>query len=192
MEEADLVEAARKGDEERFGELVRRYSGSIHRVVARMLGDEEEAWDVVQMAWLRAWQRLDRYDPRWKFSTWVHRIATNLAIDVIRSRSSRERAHVNGGAVWLRPAPSSGRPGELVEEKDVERILRDLVADLSPQQRAAFILREVEGLETAEVARMLGCTAVTVRNHVFQARRALRRAMAERYPEYVPARNRRA
>jgi len=187
VDEGDLVEAARSGDEESFAELVRRHSGSIHRVVARMLGDEEEAWDVVQMAWLRAWQRLDRYDSRWRFSTWAHRIATNLAIDVIRARSSRERAHVNGGSVWLRPAPSSGRPGELVEEKDVERILRDLVTDLSPQQRAAFILREVEGLETAEVARVLGCTAVTVRNHVFQARRVLRRAMVERYPEYVPA-----
>lgn len=187
VDERELVEAARRGDEERFAELVRRYSGSMHRVVARMLGDDEEAWDVVQMAWLRAWQRLERYDPRWKFSTWVHRIATNLAIDVLRARSSRERAHANGGAVWLRPAPSAGRPGALVEERDVERILRDLVDTLSPQQRAAFILREVEGLDTAEVARVLGCSAVTVRNHVFQARRTLRRAMAERYPEYVPA-----
>ncbi|HHQ49174.1 MAG TPA: sigma-70 family RNA polymerase sigma factor, partial [Acidobacteria bacterium] len=187
VDERELVEAARQGDEDSFAELVRRHSGSIHRVVARMLGDEEEAWDVVQMAWLRAWQRLDRYDPHWKFSTWSHRIATNLAIDVIRARSSRERAHTNGGAVWLRPAPSSGRPGQLVEEKDVERILRDLVDDLTPQQRAAFILREVEGLETAEVARVLGCSKVTVRNHIFQARKALRRAMVERYPEYVPA-----
>ncbi|NOZ94258.1 MAG: sigma-70 family RNA polymerase sigma factor [Acidobacteria bacterium] len=186
VDERELVEAARRGDEERFAELVRRYSGSMHRVVTRMLGDEEEAWDVVQMAWLKAWQRLDRYDARWKFSTWAHRIATNLAIDVLRARSSRERAHVNGGAVWLRPAPSAGRPGELVEERDVERILRDLVEELSPQQRAAFMLREVEGLDTGEVARVLGCSAVTVRNHVFQARRILRRAMAERYPEYVP------
>ena len=186
VDEREVVERARRGDEVMFSRLVERYSRSLHRVVARILADEDEAWDVVQMAWLKAWQRLDRYDDRWKFSTWVHRIATNLAIDVLRARSSRERAHSTGGAVWLRPTPSGGRPGDLVEEKDVERILADLVRALSPQQRAAFVLREVEGLDTAEVAEILGCSAVTVRNHVFQARRALRRAMAERYPEYVP------
>ncbi len=186
VDEREVVERARRGDEAMFARLVERHSRSLHRVVARMLGDDEEAWDVVQMAWLRAWQRLGRYDDRWRFSTWIHRIATNLAIDVLRARSSRERAHTTGGAVWLRPTPTGGRPGDLVEEKDVERILGDLVRDLSPQQRAAFILREVEGLDTAEVAEILGCSPVTVRNHVFQARRALRKAMAERYPEYVP------
>ncbi len=186
VDEREVVERARRGDEAMFARLVERHSRSLHRVVARMLGDDEEAWDVVQMAWLRAWQRLGRYDDRWRFSTWIHRIATNLAIDVLRARSSRERAHTTGGAVWLRPTPTGGRPGDLVEEKDVERILGDLVRGLSPQQRAAFILREVEGLDTAEVAEILGCSPVTVRNHVFQARRALRKAMAERYPEYVP------
>ena len=186
VDEREVVARARRGDEEMFSRLVERHSRSLHRVVARMLGDEEEAWDVVQMAWLKAWQRLDRYDERWRFSTWIHRIATNLAIDVLRARSSRERAHTTGGAVWLRPTPSGGRPGDLVEERDVERILMDLIRGLSPQQRAAFVLREVEGLETAEVAEILGCTAVTVRNHVFQARRTLRKAMTERYPEYVP------
>ncbi len=186
MDEREAVARARRGDEVMFSRLVERYSRSLHRVVARILGDEEEAWDVVQMAWLRAWQRLARYDERWRFSTWIHKIATNLAIDVLRARSSRERAHSTGGTVWLRPTPAGGRPGDLVEEKDVERILADLVRDLSPQQRATFVLREVEGLETSEVAAILGCSPVTVRNHVFQARKALRRAMAERYPEYVP------
>ena len=89
----ELVVQAKGGDEEAFAILVRRHSAGMHRVVARMLHDDEEAWDVVQMALFRAWQRLDRYDDQWSFATWAYRIATNLAIDVMRSRASRERTH---------------------------------------------------------------------------------------------------
>jgi len=186
VDDRELVEAARGGDEGAFGVLVRRYAGGLHRTLARMLGDEEEAWDVVQMTWLKAWQRLGRYDARWSFSTWVYRIGTNLAIDVIRARSSRNRAHQEGGDVWLRPAPTAGRPAVLAAEREVEGVLRRLVGALSPQQRASFVLREVEGLDTSEVAAILGCSPATIRNHVFQARRILRRELARRFPEYLP------
>lgn len=184
-DERELVESARAGDEEAFAALARRYTGGLHRTVARMLGDEEEAWDVVQMALLRAWQKLDRYDPRWRFSTWLYRIGTNLAIDVARARSSRERAHEAGG---LRVVASQETPAHRLEAGEIERVLRRLALDLSPQQRAAFILREVEGLDTGEVARVMGCSAATVRNHVFHARKVLRRELLRRYPELVPAR----
>jgi len=184
-DEKRLVSTARRGDENAFAALVERHTRGMHRVVARILGDEEEAWDVVQMAWLRAWQRLGRYNPRWSFSTWVYRIASNLAIDVTRSRSSRERAHTRGGDAWLRPAPTAGRPAALADEAEVENVLTDLIEELTPQQRAAFVLREVEGLDTSEVARVLGCSTTTVRNHVFQARKVLRREMEQRYPEFL-------
>lgn len=184
-DERRLVGAARRGDEQAFAELVERHTRGMHRVVARILGDEEEAWDVVQMAWLRAWQRLGRYDSKWSFSTWVYRIASNLAIDVVRSRTSRTRAHARGGDAWLRPGPTAGRPASLAAEAEVEQVLADLVCELTPQQRAAFVLREIEGLGTAEVAKVLGCSATTVRNHVFQARKVLRREMEQRYPEYL-------
>jgi len=181
-----LVDAARRGDEDAFAALVERHASGMHRVVARVLSDDAEAWDVVQMAWLRAWQSLGRYDSHWRFSTWVYRIASNLAIDVLRARGSRERAHVRAGEAWLRPASVASRPAALAAEGEVEHVLRELVAGLTPQQRAAFVLREVEGMETAEVADILGCTATTVRNHVFQARRTLRGAMEQRYPEFLP------
>ncbi len=186
MDDRELAEAAKNGDEGAFGALVERYAGGVHRVVSRMLGDEEEAWDVVQMAWLRAWQRLGKYNRRWSFSTWIYRIATNLAIDVIRARSSRERAHREGGSVWLRPAPAPDGSAVLANEREIEQVLSRLVVCLSPQQRAAFILREVEGLDTSAVARVLGCSAATVRNHIFHARRALKKELARRFPEYVP------
>lgn len=186
MDDRKIVRAARDGDEEAFADLVRRHSGGLHRSVARIVLDEEEAWDVVQMAFVKAWQRLDKYDPQWKFSTWLYRIGTNLAIDLIRSRASRQKAHRAGTEHQLRLVGGVEEVSSRLDHAEVDGILRDLVRFLTPQQRSAFILREVEDLETAEVAEILGCTAATVRNHVFQARKTLRREIQDRFPEFVP------
>jgi RNA polymerase sigma-70 factor (ECF subfamily) len=186
MNDREWVRSAAEGDDDAFAELVRRHSGGLHRAVARIVADENEAWDVVQMAFLKAWQRLDSYDPRYSFTTWLYRIGTNLAIDLLRSRSSRERAHVAGTEHRLRLVGVGEAAGRRTEENEADAILRDLVGVLTPQQQSAFVLREIEGLDTAEVAMVLGCTATTVRNHIFQARKALRRELKEHYPEYLP------
>jgi len=187
MNDRDWARSAREGDEEAFAQLVRRHSGGLHRAVARILADDSEAWDVVQMAFLKAWQRLDRYDPRYSFSTWLYRIGTNLAIDLLRSRSSRERTHKAGTEHRLRLVGTAEAAGSRAESHEADRILSEVVEVLTPQQRSAFVLREMHGLETAEVAEVLGCSATTVRNHIFQARKALRREMRKRFPEYAPA-----
>lgn len=186
MDDRKVVRAALAGDEEAFADLVRRYSGGLHRAVARIVLDDEEAWDIVQMAFIKAWQRLDRYNPRWSFSTWLYRIGTNLAIDLVRSRASRQKAHRAGTEHHLRLVGGIDDATVRLEHGEVDDVLRDLVQFLTPQQRSAFILREVEDLETAEVAEILGCSAATVRNHVFQARKTLRREIQERFPEFVP------
>lgn len=186
MDDRDYVEAARKGDDGAFAALVQRHSGGLHRAVARILADESEAWDVVQMAFLRAWQRLDRYDPRWSFATWLYRIGTNLAIDLLRSRSSRERMHRAGSEHHLRVVGESRDASDRVDHREVDWLMSQLVDALTPQQRSAFVLREIEGMETADVARALGCSTTTVRNHIFQARKTLRHELERRFPEYLP------
>lgn len=186
MSEREWIDSARQGDEEAFARLVRRYSGGLHRAVARVLADDAEAWDVVQMAFLKAWQRLDRYDPRYRFTTWLYRIGTNLAIDLLRSRTSREKTHKAGGEHHLRLVGASDEAASRADRREADSVLRELVVHLTPQQRSAFVLREVEGLTTAEVAEVLECSATTVRNHVFQARKVLRRELKQRFPEYLP------
>jgi RNA polymerase sigma-70 factor (ECF subfamily) len=186
MDEREYVEAALRGDENAFAHLVRRHSAGLHRTVARILTDDAEGWDVVQMAFLKAWQQLDRYNPRWSFATWVYRIGTNLAIDLLRSRKSRERTHQAGMEHRLRVVGESEPSSRLVERHDVEGVMGELLGVLSPQQRGAFVLREIEGHETIDVAEMLGCSPTTVRNHIFQARKVLRREMRQRFPEYLP------
>jgi len=186
VDDREAVRSARAGDDEAFAHLVRRHSGGLHRAVARILADDSEAWDVVQMAFVRAWQRLDRYNEKWSFATWLYRIGTNLAIDLLRSRTSREKAHRAGTEHRLRVVGESRPASDLADRREVDRLLDQLVDALTPQQRTAFVLREVEGQDTAEVAVVLGCSATTVRNHVFQARKILRRELAIHFPEYLP------
>jgi len=183
-DDRELVGAALGGDENAFAELVRRHQAGVRRCAARILLDNEEARDVAQLAFIRAWENLARYDAAWSFSTWLYRIASNLAIDTLRSRESRDRTHSG----HLRLVGDRVEPVALgkLGEDEVSRIFDELAAALPPMQRAAFVLREVQGLATAEVATALECTEATVRNHVFQARQTLRRELARRYPEYLP------
>jgi RNA polymerase sigma-70 factor (ECF subfamily) len=183
-DDRELVGAALGGDENAFAELVRRHQAGVRRCAARILLDREEARDVAQLAFIRAWENLARYDAAWSFSTWLYRIASNLAIDTLRSRESRDRTHSG----HLRLVGDRVEPVALgkLGEDEVSRIFDELAAALPPMQRAAFVLREVQGLPTAEVATALECTEATVRNHVFQARQTLRRELARRYPEYLP------
>jgi RNA polymerase sigma-70 factor (ECF subfamily) len=187
VDDREYAAAARDGDEEAFAALVRRHSGGLHRTVARILSDDSEAWDVVQMSFLKAWQQLERYNPRWSFATWLYRIGTNLAIDLLRARDSRQRAHKSGMEHRLRLVEPSERASDQAGYHEVDSILSQLVEMLTPQQRAAFVMREVNGMATAEVAEVLACSATTVRNHVFQARKVLRKELQQRFPEYLPA-----
>ncbi len=185
-DDRELAGLARGGDEAAFALLVRRHQAGVRRCATRILGDSEEARDIAQLAFVRAWENLAKYDSAWAFSTWVYRIASNLAIDVLRARDSRDRTHTaHLRLVGDSVTPSAPRD---LQEREVARIFAELAEVLTPTQRVAFVLREVEGLATSEVAGTLGCSEATVRNHVFQARATLRKELASRYPEYLPKR----
>lgn len=183
-DDRELARAAREGDEAAFAALVTRHQGGVRRCAARILNDDEEGRDIAQAAFIRAWENLDKYNPAWSFSTWVYRIASNLAIDMLRARDSRDRTHQTHLRM-VGDSESPTAPGRL-SEREVQSIFGELAAELTPSQRSAFVLREVQGLSTAEVAKVVGCSEATVRNHVFQARAVLRRELATRYPEYMP------
>jgi len=182
----ELLLAIAGDDEGAFNALMARKTPPLMQLAYRMLGDREEARDVVQVAFLRVWSHRSRYDRRWSPNTWLYRIATNLAIDQLRARRSRQRASEPMRLHLRRVADATSR-GDLgrLGGKEVRGILEELAGELSERQRAVFLLREVEGLASPEVARILGCKSSTVRNHLFAARRILRRELARRYPEYA-------
>lgn len=183
-DEGELIRAARDGDVEAVNELVRRKREQVVRIAYQVTGDWDDAIDVSQGVFLRLWKGLRRYDPARRFDTWLYRITVNAAIDFVRARGRALEA--------LPDEPPAGFSGEATGERrvDLARLRAAFVrlsARLAPKQRAAFVLREIEGLDTVEVARILEVTESTVRNHLLQARRALRAGLERDYPGFVPA-----
>ncbi|MCZ6507208.1 MAG: RNA polymerase sigma factor [Acidobacteria bacterium] len=184
LEDRELLLALADGEEAALDELIDRKSAPLLQLVWRVVGDREDARDIVQLTFLRAWQHRERYDPRFSPNTWLYRIATNLGIDLLRSRMAKNRRREPVRSHFVRLADlRRSSVGEL-EDREVTSILHELADALSERQRAVFVLREVEGLPSAEVAEILGCQASTVRNHLFSARKILRRELVRRYPEY--------
>ncbi len=183
-----LLAEIQAGSELALGELVERKTRPLVGVAYRILGDLEEAHDVVQMTFLKIWTHRDRYDGRHSPNTWIYRIATNLSIDHLRSRKSRDRVREPfGHHVELRAAGQAERVRATLDQREISRIFTEVALELTDRQRTVFVLRELEGMPTCEVAAIVGCRESTVRNHLFQARRVLKREMSARYPEYVRA-----
>ena len=175
-DEQTWITRAQHGDRQAFGELVRWHREGVVNVVYRMSGDANLAEDAAQEAFLRAWQNLGRYNPRFAFRSWVYRIALNAAIDALR----RERP-----AADLAAEPrASGDPGPeaWLEHKQQAEQVRQAVLGLSPASRAVLVLREYEGLSYAEIADALEIPLGTVMSRLNYARGQLRRALS-RQPE---------
>lgn len=181
----DLMKALRHDDESALDELIVRKSPGLMGVATRMLGDPEEARDIVQITFVRVWEHRLEFRDRWSPNTWIYRIATNLAIDHLRARQRRDRAMVVAGST-LRAVDSERKSLAELQQREVREILLKIVDCLSDRQRAVFVLRAIEGFDTKEVAKILGCRASTIRNHLFVARRKLRRELEVCFPEYAP------
>ncbi len=185
-DDRDLLQALKRDDESALDELIQRKTGPLLQLTNRILGDAEEARDVVQVTFLRLWENRLKYDTRWSPNTWIYRIASNLAIDHLRSRQSRERSaepvrlHLCQVATD-HAASAMARLGE----SEVMNIFRELAGALTEKQRLVFLLREVEELSSQEVGQIVGCRESTVRNHLFNARKVLRAELVRRYPEYA-------
>jgi RNA polymerase sigma-70 factor (ECF subfamily) len=186
VSDRDLLLAVRDADEGAFSELIGRKTRPLMQLVQRILGDTEEARDVVQVTFFKVWENRAKFDLRWSPNTWIYRIASNLAIDHLRTRRSREKVD-EPVRLHLRQVAVGNADGDLsrVQQGEVTAIFRELAAELSEKQRMAFLLKEVEGLSSAEVAEVMSCRESTVRNHLFNARRYLRRELTKRYPEYA-------
>ncbi len=186
VSDRDLLFALREGDEAALDELIGRKTKPLLQLVTRILGDLEEARDVVQVTFFKVWENRAKFDERWSPNTWIYRIASNLAIDHLRSRRSRERSQ-EPVRQHLRQVADGRAHRDLsrLQQGEVAAIFRELAAALSEKQRMVFLMREVEGLSSPEVAAILGCRESTVRNHLFNARKYLRGELLRRYPEYA-------
>jgi RNA polymerase sigma-70 factor, ECF subfamily len=176
------AEEARKGDQRAFGALVERHSRSVFRLAFRMTQNEQDAEDLVQETFLKAYKQLHRFDGRSAFGTWLYRIAANCSLDLIRSRKNRreQQTSTDGETTdWLdRVAAPDPSPERLARSGQVASLLKPALAQLTDLERTAFVLRHYEGRGIAEIAGVLGVETNAAKHSVFRAVQKLRRALA--------------
>ena len=165
MDEDALIQRCLGGETDAFAGLVERYEKPLFNVALRMLRDREEARDVTQTAFVRAWQHLQGFDRRHKFFSWIYRILYNEAINRIRRRRTEPLAD---DLEWNSPGPA-----EVAEEHQVSSRLDSAIARLSEENRQVIILRHWLDHSYLEIAEMIGVPEKTVRSRLFSARRKL-------------------
>ncbi|HEV7767998.1 MAG TPA: RNA polymerase sigma factor [Thermoanaerobaculia bacterium] len=182
-DDRQLVQTIRAGDTDAFETLVRRKTTKVYALCYRVIGNAEDAKDISQLVFLKLWENLEKYDPSYAFDTWLYRMVTNVAIDFMRNKQSRDNA-VNSN---LRLVKTSADPEQtvIVQRKEVEHLFNEIANILSPKQKTIFIMNQMEDLPSAEIAKILGCRESTVRNHLFNARKLMQAQLQQRYPEYA-------
>jgi len=180
--DAAVVSRARAGDPDAFRELVERHGRSLFRLAFLMTGNQQDAEDVVQESFLRAYRQLDGFDGRAAFGTWMHRIAANCSLDLVRARRRREgRLPLEDGGGAQDPMaqlPATGpTPERIALSGEVSRRIAEAMDELSPTERTAFVLRHFEGMRMDDVGRVLECQPGAAKHSVFRAVRKLRRAL---------------
>lgn len=174
MNEILLISRARNGDREAFGALVEQYRDNVYRLAYRMCGNEYDADEAAQEAFVAAWRALPNFRGDAKFSTWLYRLTTNAAIDVMR----REKRHQTvGDGEMMEVADDADSPQETVERTEQQEAVQRALATLSEEYREVLLLRYMEELDYAEIAEVLKLPSGTVKSRINRAKAALKTAL---------------
>ena len=183
----ELVATATAGDIDSFNQLVSRWERPIYALAYRTLGREEDARDVVQEAFLRAYRGLRGFKGQAKFSSWLYRITLNLCRDWIRRERRTPVVQVPEGVDPVDLADERVAPQESVEElvsrREMSQAVARAMAELPEEQRTAIMLKEYHGLTFQEIADMLDCPLSTVKTRLYQGLSVLRRRLERRQAE---------
>jgi len=183
MSDAELVDLSRAGDMDAFNRLADRWEDSLYRFVRRTLGNEDDARDVCQESWIKAYQNLARLRDGAKFKSWLHHIALNLCRDRFRSAKTR------GDSVALDDAPRDNEAmraeGAWVADHAAGRgsvagLLGEILDGIPVEQRTCLLLREYHGFNSEEIAEITGVPAATVRTRIFYGLKTVRKVMVRR------------
>lgn len=173
----ELVEAFQHGDYAAFDVLVQRWQRKIHGAIYRVLGSEEEARDIGQESFLKAYRALGSFKRESRFSSWLYQIALNLCRDRLRRRKLRQHVSLEElGDSVVEASPRSRAPSalELIERRDLSRAVAAAVEALPDEQREVIVLKEYQGLTFLEIAEALGLPASTVKTRLYRGLGQLR------------------
>jgi RNA polymerase sigma-70 factor (ECF subfamily) len=176
--DARLVELARRGDQEAFGDLVMRYERRLIRVIMRFISDADIARDLAQETFLKAYQRLDQFDPSRRFGPWLFRVGVNLTLDYLRKKKRRGRWAVFSEIGKERtPDPATDDPRQAMDlSQEVSRVLEEV----PEKYRSVLVLRDLEGFSTSEIAAIMDRKEATIRWRLAEARNRFAKAWSKR------------
>jgi len=179
-DETELLERAKKGDSHAFSALVERYQRRVVGVALAVVHNQDDALELAQETFVRAYENLGKFESRSSFSTWLYRIAANLAIDFRR----REGRHVvlrgeDAENEFSRLPSPSGDSFKALSRRELNQRLNNALKELTPEHRAVILLREVEGLSYDEISEILQCPRGTVMSRLHYARNHLRAVLKD-------------
>lgn len=192
LEDRELVDFARKGDQGAFSELVRRHHNRIFQMVCALVANREDADDLTQEVFLKAYRSFHRFQGQSQFYTWIYRIGVNCCLDWIKVQ--KRQRNVGKVKEWWDQCEESQalfgqpeRPDMQVARREFHETLEEALALLMPEYRTALVMRELNGLSYEEIASSLGCSVGTVKSRLFRARSQLKERLTPVYREWMVA-----
>ena len=182
VSDAAVVALARTGDGDAFRVLVDRHGRKLFRLAFRLAGNEEDAEDIVQETFLRAYRNLDKFDERALFTSWLFRIASNYSLDLLRMRKMRTAQSLSsddgeGHPMTEKIASEDPNPERLMFSGQMRERIAGAMDELTPQERVAFTLRHFEGCTIDEISETLKISANATKHAVFRAVQKMRKAL---------------
>jgi RNA polymerase sigma-70 factor (ECF subfamily) len=169
----ELVKASLEGDRTAFGELVDRYEKKIYNLALRVTGNIDDAMDVTQAAFLKAYDNRDRFDPERRFFSWIYRIGLNEALDLVGGR--RKSTDLSFDIPLNSPTPERE-----AQSREAGRAIQQALQGLKPDYRVLIVLRHFDGLSYQEMSEVTGIAVKTVKSRLFSARRELRAKLVDK------------
>ena len=189
VSELDLVKQCQAGNTEAFDQLVTRYRTRVFAMIYNMVHNEQDAWDLAQDSFVKAWKSIGRFRGRSSFYTWIYRIVMNVTIDWLRKKQVKGAGTEFNDAIQLREIEPASRtvpkadplPHERMERSEIRARIDNAIAQISPEHRAVILMKEIEEMQYHEIAEALGCSIGTVMSRLFYARKKLQNLLRDVY-----------
>ena len=189
VSELDLVKRCQQGDTTAFDELVTRYRTRIFGMIYNMAHNEQDAWDLAQDSFVKAWKSINRFRGKSSFYTWIYRIVMNVTIDWLRKKQVKGAGTEFDDAIQLKEVDPASKtvpraepmPHQRLERQEIRARIDQAIAQLSPEHRAVILMKETEDMQYHEIAEALGCSIGTIMSRLFYARKKLQHLLRDVY-----------
>src|SRR5256714_995813 len=189
VSELDLVKRCQAGDADAFDELVVRYRTRIFGMIYNMVHNEQDAWDLAQDSFVKAWKSIKRFRGQSSFYTWIYRIVMNVTIDWLRKKQVKAGGAEFDDAIQIKDIDPASKtvpkadplPHQRLERNEIRARIEKAISQLSPEHRAVILMKEIEEMQYHEIAESLGCSIGTVMSRLFYARKKLQNSLKDLY-----------